>query len=171
MFANVLATIGRVVALSLIGAAGWAMAQKPPLAPSAPVMSAAAPAQPLAADMTGLTIARLAILQRQALELEAAKKAGLIPADGSTSAPEQKTAPAMLQAPKPLRLVKLLSVISVKGAVRYIEVEEGGVVRTASVGELVGGWKIAAATPDGIRLISSKSVAVELKPGESMEVK
>ena len=77
----------------------------------------------------------------------------------------------MLQAPKPLRLVKLLSVISVKGAVRYIEVEEGGVVRTASVGELVGGWKIAAATPDGIRLISSKSVAVELKPGESMEVK
>lgn len=114
--------------------------------------------------MGGLTISHLAAIQREALELEAAKKASL------TQPPPAPTVPAITFRPPapPKQKLTLTSMVVIKGEVRNVEMALAGQVIPIKVGQTLSGWRVVGLTSEGVRVTAGKR-SVTLKPGDSVE--
>lgn len=121
-----------------------------------------------------LTIGRIAAMQQRLLEQELVRRfsanapdpTGPRPAAPAASA----VAPALSVAPRRHRIITLLGLVAVQGAVRHAELLHEGVVVGAQLGQMISGWRLAAVTPQEVRLVRGRTVVV-LKPGDSLELR
>lgn len=121
------------------------------------------------AGLSGLTIGHLAAIQRDALEAEAAKRAGIVSAHTMPAAAPVQPATPVYQPPP--RQAQLVAIVSKQGSVQFTEWREGANSKTVDVGDRILGWILTEVEPGAVRLRRDGSADLQLGIGGQVSEK